>query len=63
MEYYGRKGNLKDKFQSLAQVKKANKDLEKEIKKIGGNSSYQKSLIRNHLGFIARDEFIVLLPD
>jgi len=63
MEYYGRKGNLKEKFDQLSSIKKENKDLEREIKKIRKNTSYQKSLVRNHLGFIAKDEFIVLLPD
>jgi cell division protein FtsB len=63
MEYYGRKGTLKDKYESLSKIKKVNIELQKEIKKISKDSSYQKALVRNHLGFIARDEFIVLLPD
>ena len=63
MEYYGRTGTLKDKYESLSQIKKGNIELEKEIKKIRKDSAYQKALVRNHLGFIAGDEFIVLLPD
>ncbi|TDJ09083.1 MAG: hypothetical protein E2O68_00880 [Deltaproteobacteria bacterium] len=63
VEYYGRKGNLEDKFERLGSIRKANVGLIEEIKKIRKDSAYQKSLVRNHLGFIARDEFIVLLPD
>ncbi|RLA61327.1 MAG: hypothetical protein DRQ88_05055 [Epsilonproteobacteria bacterium] len=63
MEYYSRKGTLDDKYGKLASLKKSNKELEKKIKKIKIDSTYQKLLVRNHLGFIARDEFIVLLPD
>lgn len=63
VEYYGRQGTLNDKFEKLGSIKKANQDLENEIKKIKGDSGYQKFLVRNHLGFIAHDEFIVLLPD
>jgi len=63
LEYYGRKGNLKAKFEKLDSIQKGNVGLTEEIKKISKNRAYQKSLVRNHLGFIARDEFIVLLPD
>ena len=33
-----------------------------EIKKIGSNSTYQKKLVRDNLGFIARDEYLILFP-
>ena len=59
-EYYDRKKILELKNQEKAKIYKANKDLNKEIKKIKDNSYYQKKLIREHLGFISKDEYLVL---
>lgn len=62
MDYYSSLNLLEDKNYERERIIKDNKNLALEIKKIGNNSSYQKKLVRDNLGFIARDEYLILFP-
>ncbi len=61
-DYYHRYGRFQAKEQSMEFVKKNNLKLQKEISLIKDNSSYQKKLVRDNLGFISRVEYLVLFP-
>ena len=62
MDYYSSLNLLEDKEYEVTRVLEDNKSLAVEIKKISTNSSYQKKLVRDNLGFIARDEYLILFP-
>jgi cell division protein FtsB len=62
MDYYSSLNLLEDKQYEYTRIIEDNKNLAEEIKKIGSNSTYQKKLVRDNLGFIARDEYLILFP-
>lgn len=62
MDYYSSLNLLEDKQYEHKRIIKENKNLAIEIKKIGKNSMYQKKLVRDNLGFIAKDEYLILFP-
>lgn len=49
-----------EKHQELEELKLENKELEAEIHKIRISPQYQKKIAREHLGVIAKDEYLVL---
>jgi len=60
IDYYANKGLLEGKVEEHQSIQVENKTLLKEIKKIRSSKGYQKKLVRDHLGFIAKDEFLIL---
>jgi len=60
MDYYSRKASFNRKEMLFKQLIVENNNLEKEIKLIQDNYQYQKQLVRDHLGFIAKDEHLIL---
>lgn len=60
IDFYANKGLLEGKVEEYQSIKVENKTLLKEIKKVRSSKSYQKKLVRDHLGFIAKDEFLIL---
>ncbi len=62
IDYYTNKNLLSAKELEYESTKRDNIRLAKEIKKIKSNKKYQKKLVRDHLGFIAADEFVILFP-
>ncbi|MCO4793937.1 MAG: hypothetical protein KC493_09500 [Bacteriovoracaceae bacterium] len=62
IDYYANKGLLEGKVEEHSSVIVENKELIFEIRKIKKNKSYQKKLVRDHLGFIAKDEYLILFP-
>jgi cell division protein FtsB len=60
IDFYANKGLLEGKVEEYQSIQVENKTLLKEIKKIRSSKSYQKKLVRDHLGFIAKDEFLIL---
>ena len=60
IDFYANKGLLEGKVEEYQSIKVENKTLLKEIKKIRSSKAYQKKLVRDHLGFIAKDEFLIL---
>lgn len=63
LEYYFRRKKVQEKMDTLDKQVFENKKLKKEIERIERDMTYQKSLVRNNLGFIAEDEFIIVLPE
>lgn len=47
----------------LKEIQLENKDLMNEIDLIKNNPAYQKKLVRDHLGAISSDEFLILFPN
>lgn len=62
VDYYSRLGQLKQKNIEYGKIIKQNKDIIAEIKKIKSNPGYQKKLVRDNLGLIAADEYLVVFP-
>lgn len=60
IEYYQRTDIYEKQVKNLDSIILDNKNTEIEIEKIKSNSSYQKKLIRDHLGFISKDEYLIL---
>lgn len=62
IDYYSRVNQYKDKQREYQRTIADNKKIIAEIKKIKTNPSYQKKLVRDHLGLIASDEYLVVFP-
>lgn len=60
MEYYQRQRELAGKEQEIASIEQENLDLEREITLIKDDKKYQRQIIRDHLGHIASDEYLIL---
>jgi cell division protein FtsB len=63
IEYYDKKSALDQKSYELETLKNENVSLMEELELIRSNSRYQKKLVRDHLGYIARDEYLILFPE
>ncbi len=62
MAYHQRLSILEGKTKELSQIHEENMGLSKEIELIKSDGTTQKKLVRDHLGFIAEDEYLVLFP-
>lgn len=60
IDYYKRRNVLQERNDYLYQLKIENQDVIKEMKKIKTNEMYKKKLVRDRLGFISADEFLIL---
>ena len=60
IDYYKRRDILATRNNSLYELKLESDNLVKEMKKIRTNEVYKKQLVRDRLGFIAADEFLIL---
>ncbi len=63
VEYYDKKSALDQKSYELQILKTENIALMEELELTRSNSRYQKKLVRDHLGYIARDEYLILFPE
>lgn len=61
-DFYSRKSILNDRLSELDRIKKENMQLVHEIERMQTDTSFQKRLVRDNLGFIAADEFLILFP-
>jgi cell division protein FtsB len=61
-DYYSQKSQVHNRLEELGQIKKENMMLVREIERMRHDTGYQKKLVRDNLGFIASDEFLVLFP-
>ena len=59
-DYYSQKKRLDKKVKGLASLQVEKKELKTNIRLIRKNKSHQKKLVRDHLGFISKDEFLIL---
>lgn len=62
VDYYSQKSVVSNRLGELERIKKDNSGLLKEIERMRNDKGYQKKLVRDNLGFIAGDEFLVLFP-
>jgi cell division protein FtsB len=60
IDYYKMETALEYKGEVYKNLVEENKSLVDEIKLINSNSAYQKKIVREHLGVIDRDEFLIL---
>ncbi len=60
IDFYSRKSILSDRVYDLESIKKENRSVVNEIKLIKNNRAYQKKLIRDNLGFISNNEYMIL---
>ena len=61
-DFYSQHRLLEKKQNELVEVKNENMELVREIERMHSDTGYQKKLVRDNLGFIAADEFLVLFP-
>ncbi len=63
IEYYGLQSTMMNKIQVQKDIIKSNKELLVEIGKIKNSNIYQKHIIRDRLGLIARNEYLILFSE
>jgi len=61
-EYFQKEDYLQGKITNMEMIGQENLELKDEIQKIKTNKKFQKKLVRDHLGFIAKDEYLILIP-
>jgi cell division protein FtsB len=61
-DFYSRRSILNDRSNELDRIKKENMQLVHEIERMQSDTAFQKKLVRDNLGFIAADEFLILFP-
>lgn len=61
-DFYSQKNSVADRIAELSDIKKENMQLVREIERMRSDTGFQKKLVRDNLGFIAADEFLVLFP-
>ena len=60
IDYYDMENTLEKSEYQLELIKEENAELVKDIHEIKTNHRYQKKLAREHLGVIAKDEYLIL---
>lgn len=60
IDYYQKESLLNDREEQLQRTIQENEQLGLEIKRIKSDRSYQKRLVRDNLGMIGKDEYLVL---
>ena len=63
IEYYGLQSTMMNKIQVQKDIIESNKELLVEIGKIKNSNTYQKHIIRDRLGLIARNEYLILFSE
>jgi len=61
-DYLQKQDFFQSKIYMLEMIGQDNLALKNEIQEIRTNQKYQKKLVRDHLGFIAKDEYLILFP-
>lgn len=62
-DYYAKKDVLQGRHDEHARIVRENAALVKEIALLRKDPQYQKKVVRDHLGYIAKDEFLILFPE
>ncbi len=63
MDFYDKREVLQERFDEKGRIELENVALLKEIELLKKNSQYQKKVVRDHLGYIASDEYLILFPE
>jgi cell division protein FtsB len=60
LEFYNKSADIKQKQFELEMLKQDNQNLMQELENIRTSGRFQKKLVRDHLGYIAKDEYLIL---
>ena len=63
VDFYDKREVLQERFDEQARIEQENVALLKEIDLLKKNATYQKKVVREHLGYIAKDEYMILFPE
>ena len=63
IDYFAMQDLIRHKLGLIEKTKQENILLEKEMEKIKNSSPYQKKLVREKLGFISEDEYLVIFSE
>ena len=63
VDFYSMESNLEKLRSKIERLKTENIELTKEIRKIRTDEFYQKQLARDHLGVIAKDEYLIIFSE
>lgn len=63
VDLYKRKAALRDRVHEYQEIVTENKAVSKEIDKMLHDQAFQKKLVRDNLGFISKDEYLILFPN
>ncbi|MFA6238309.1 MAG: hypothetical protein WC635_13330 [Bacteriovorax sp.] len=61
-DFYSQRSLYNNRLEELGRIKKENMSLVREIERMQTDAAFQKKLVRDNLGFIASDEYLVLFP-
>ena len=61
-DFYSQRTIYNNRLEELDRIKKENMSLVHEIERMQTDASFQKKLVRDNLGFIAADEYLILFP-
>lgn len=61
-DFYSQRKTMNEKTEELNSIKKENMQLVREIERMKSDVSFQRKLVRDNLGFIAHDEYLILFP-
>ncbi len=61
-DFYSQRTIYNNRLEELDRIKKENMSLVHEIERMQTDASFQKKLVRDNLGFIASDEYLILFP-
>lgn len=61
-DFYAQKNQFNERMTQLTDIKKENMQLVREIERMRSDAGFQKKLVRDNLGFIAKDEYLILFP-
>ena len=63
VDYVGRHGVLEEKNNHLKYLAKENEDIKFQIYRLQNDKTYQRQIIRDYLGYIAKDEYLVIFAE
>ncbi len=63
VDYVSRHGNLVKKENRLQFLLKENDEIRFQIQRINTESTYQRQVIRDYLGYIAKDEYLIIFAE
>lgn len=62
VDFYQRLNKLQESKQRISLIKRDTETLKLQIAMIKTDVRFQKKLVRDHLGFISKDEYLILFP-
>jgi len=63
VDYISRHGKLVEKENHISFLERENEEIKLQIYRLANESNYQKQVIRDYLGYIAKDEYLVIFAE